>query len=96
MARGNWWECPICHTPNPPEMAVCVNTARHDADTESRYQRAIDGAAQILADVRAQLAAQTPEQAADAAYVPGGPSREEIAAKVRALRAQSRRVPRAA
>lgn len=65
----------------------------------ARYEQAIDEAAQILADVRAQLATQTPEQAADAAYVPGGPSREEIAAKIRALRARTqcaRRAPRAA
>jgi hypothetical protein len=62
----------------------------------ARYERAVDEVAQILADVRAQLGRQTPEQAADAAYVPGGPSREEIAAKVRALRAQPRRAPHAA
>lgn len=44
-------------------------------------------AGRVLAQARARIAAQTPEQAADAAYVPGGPTRDQLAAKVRALRA---------
>ncbi|WP_242908708.1 hypothetical protein [Actinomadura terrae] len=56
---------------------------------------AMRAAGQILAETRAQMAVMTPEQIADAAYVPGGPSREDLAEKVRALRAQTRRTSRA-
>ncbi|MFC5184410.1 hypothetical protein [Actinomadura harenae] len=55
--------------------------------TAPTYEQAVAAAAQILADARARLARQTPEQAAEAAYVPGGLSREELAARVRELRA---------
>jgi hypothetical protein len=53
-------------------------------------------AGRVLAQARARIAAQTPEQAADAAYIPGGPSREQLAARVRELRAQNRHADRAA
>lgn len=90
MARGTWWECPICHAPNPPEMATCVNTAQHDAGTETRYRQAISGAAQVLADARADMAAKPARQVAQEAWLPGGPSVDELEAKVRDLRARAR------
>ncbi|WP_433465741.1 hypothetical protein [Spirillospora sp. CA-128828] len=54
------------------------------------YEQAIDATAQILADVRHRIATLTPRQAAEEAYVPGGPSIEELETKIRRLRAQSR------
>lgn len=55
------------------------------------YEQAIAGAAQVIADTDAYMATRTPEQLADEAWLPGGPSREELAAKVRQLRARSAR-----
>lgn len=57
---------------------------------------AMRNAGRVLAQARARIAAMTPEEAADAAYVPGGPSRDQLAARVRELRAQTRRASRAA
>lgn len=51
---------------------------------------AINNAGQILANTWAHLATLTPQQWADEAYVPGGPTREELAARIRRLRAQAR------
>jgi hypothetical protein len=53
------------------------------------YDQAIAAAAQILADARARMATLTARQAAEEAYVPGGPSVEELEAKIRRLRAAS-------
>ena len=55
------------------------------------YEQAIKAAAQVIADTDAYMATLSPEQIADEAWLPGGPTREEIAAKVRQLRAQSAR-----
>lgn len=52
-------------------------------------EEAIAAAAQILADAYARMAGMTPEQIAAEAYQPGGPSREEIAARIRRDRGQS-------
>ncbi len=52
------------------------------------YEQAIQDAAHILAAARAHLATLTPEQAAAEAYSPGGPSIEELAARIRLLRAR--------
>jgi hypothetical protein len=58
------------------------------------YEQAIDAAATILArgrDERDRLAATGgPEAVAEAAYVPGGPPKEEIAAVYRQLQAETR------
>lgn len=54
------------------------------------YAEAIAAAAQVLVDARARIAALTPRQAATAAYVPGGPSVDELEAKVLRLRAETR------
>lgn len=60
------------------------------------YEDAVTAAAQILTDVRARMATLTPRQAAVEAYVPGGPSIDELETRIRALRAQPRRAVRAA
>lgn len=57
----------------------------------ARYEQAIDAAAQVLADVRARMAALTPRQAAEEAYVPGGPSVDDLEAKIQELRAHIQR-----
>lgn len=80
------WICPICGHANPAEMVVCERTMQHDEANAIRAKSMRD-AGRILADARARIARQTPEEAARAAYVPGGPSKEELAAKVRRLRA---------
>lgn len=49
-------------------------------------EQAIESAGAILARARADQASRTPAEAADAAFVPGGPSREEIEATIRARR----------
>lgn len=51
---------------------------------------AIAAAAWILAAARAERDAMTPDAAARAAYVPGGPSVAELAARIRAHRAAAR------
>ena len=54
-------------------------------------EQAIRNAAQVLARWRARTATLTDEQIVEEAYIPGGPSREVLLAKVRALRAKSPR-----
>ncbi len=51
---------------------------------------AIKSCAIVLAHCADELSRMTPEAVAEQAYVPGGPSREEIAAQFRALRDESR------
>ncbi len=51
---------------------------------------AIQSCAVVLAHCADELSRMTPEAVADQAYVPGGPSREEIAARFRALRDKTR------
>ena len=53
------------------------------------YEEAIAAAARVLADARARIATLTAEEVAREAYVPGGPSVEELAEKVRRLRAET-------
>ena len=53
------------------------------------YDEAISAAAAIYSRALTRMAYQTAEQIAEAAYVPGGPTRERLIAKVNALRAQS-------
>ena len=43
-------------------------------------EECLDAAAQLWADCIARTARMTPEQIADEAFVPGGPSKEDIAA----------------
>ncbi|WP_326646575.1 hypothetical protein OG884_18280 [Streptosporangium sp. NBC_01755] len=57
------------------------------------YDQAIGGAASILGRARGVRDSLTPEEAAERAYVPGGPSREEIAALIRQLRAETHTQP---
>lgn len=52
---------------------------------------AIRACARILAAAHAHMATLTAEEAALEAHVPGGPSVEELAAKIRKLRAESAR-----
>ncbi len=47
---------------------------------------AIEAAGRHLAAAYADLDAMTPEEAAAAAYVPGGPSIEELVDRIRAMR----------
>lgn len=49
-------------------------------------EQAIDGAGAILARARADQAERTPAEAARLAFVPGGPSEEEIEQRIRARR----------
>lgn len=83
---GKGWLCPICGHLNPADLAVCEKTMQHDEANAIRA-KAMRDAGQIFADACARIARQTPEEAARAAYVPGGPSVDELAAKVRRLRA---------
>ena len=53
------------------------------------YEEACRAAAAVLSRALTRIAYQTDEEAAEAAYVPGGPSREELAAKIRSLRITS-------
>lgn len=53
------------------------------------YEQAICNAARVLAAARMRIARLTPEEVAQQAYIPGGPSVEELAAKVRRLRAEA-------
>ncbi len=53
------------------------------------YEEAITAAAAIYSRALTRMAYQTAEQIADAAYVPGGPTREQLIAKVNELRAHS-------
>lgn len=48
-------------------------------------EQAVEAAAVTFAGICEQLSQQTPEQIAEAAYEPGGPSREELAAIAREL-----------
>jgi hypothetical protein len=48
--------------------------------------QAIEEAGAILARARADQADRTPAEAARAAFVPGGPSEEELEARIRARR----------
>lgn len=54
------------------------------------YAEAIADAAQVLADADMHMATLTARQAALEAYVPGGPSVDELEATVRRLRAETR------
>ncbi len=56
---------------------------------ETREQ-AIEAAAVTFAGICEQLSQQTPEQIAEAAYEPGGPSKEELADIARQLFAMGR------
>lgn len=51
---------------------------------------AIEAAGADLARARATRDSLTPEKAADLAYQPGGPTREELADRIRARRAAAR------
>lgn len=53
----------------------------------------ITAAAQLFAAARARRDSLSPEEAARQAYVPGGPSVEEIAALIRELRGEQRAAP---
>lgn len=55
------------------------------------YEEAVMAAGQILADACARMARLTPEQAALEAYVPGGPSVEELAERIRTMRERAAR-----
>jgi hypothetical protein len=55
------------------------------------YEQAIAAAAQVLVDARAHMARLTARQAAEEAYVPGGPSVDELETKIRHLRALTAR-----
>lgn len=55
-----------------------------------RYDQAVSAAARILGRARAKRDALSPEEAAGRAYVPGGPSVEEIAELIRQHRAEAR------
>jgi hypothetical protein len=48
-------------------------------------EEAIEAAAHTFAHICAQLSAKTPDEIAEAAYEPGGPSREELAEIARNL-----------
>lgn len=54
------------------------------------YEQAIDAAAAIYRAWQEEAAYQTAEEIADAALVPGGPSREELIARVHEMRAGHR------
>jgi hypothetical protein len=54
------------------------------------FDAAISAAAQILARARHRRDSLPPEEAAELAYVPGGPSREEIAEMIRQQRARAK------
>jgi hypothetical protein len=51
---------------------------------------AFDAAAQIYVDALATRDSKTPRQAAEDAYVTGGPTVEELEAEIRAQRAEPR------
>lgn len=53
-------------------------------------EEAIEAAAVTFAHICEQLSQKTPEQIAEAAYEPGGPSKEELADIARALFAMGR------
>lgn len=53
-------------------------------------EEAIEAAAFVFAHICEQLSQKTPEQIAEAAYEPGGPSKEELAAIARELFAMGR------
>lgn len=59
-------------------------------EVRARYDQAITAAARILGRGRARRDSLTPEEAAEEAFVPGGPSVEEIAALIRQHRAEAR------
>lgn len=63
--------------------------AARPAPTVIPREVAMRRAGQILANARARIARLSAEQAAREAYVPGGPSVEEIAAKIRAWRGET-------
>lgn len=86
--------CPHCGTQNDPARGS--NRCRNCQLPLGAYVAAVAGAAQILANVRARLATIPPRQAAEEAYVPGGPSVDELEARIRALRDRARPAARAA
>lgn len=91
------WICPVCGELNDATASTCVNTPTHDGEDDIAARAvAMRNAGLILAAARARLAASTPDQIAAAAHIPGGPSREQLAARVRELRDQTRRATRAA
>lgn len=55
------------------------------------YEQAVADVAQIFAQARARRDALSPERAAAEAYVPGGPSVDELTALIRDQRAAARR-----
>lgn len=86
--------CPSCGAENDPARGS--NRCRNCQMPLSAYEQAVAGAAQLLADVRHRIATIPPRQAAQEAYVPGGPPVEELETRIRALRDQTRRAARAA
>lgn len=91
------WICPVCGELNDATASTCVNTPTHDGEDDIAARAvAMRNAGRVLAAARARLAVVTPEQAAEQAHVPGGPSREQLAARVRQLRDQTRRAAHAA
>lgn len=52
---------------------------------------AIQAAGRELAHIKFQLATRTPRESAEAAFVPGGPSLDELEARIREIRGESRR-----
>lgn len=59
-------------------------------EVRARYDEATGAAARILGIARGRRDSLTPEEAAKEAYVPGGPSVEEIAELIRRHRAERR------
>lgn len=59
-------------------------------------EEAMRAAAAVYSRALTRIAHLTPEEAADAAYIPGGKSREELAELVRRLRAEHSACQRAA
>lgn len=55
---------------------------------ECTYDEAMDAAAEVLSRAYTRMAWMTAEEIADEAYLPGGPSREELIAQVHQLRAE--------
>lgn len=56
-------------------------------------QEAIAAAGRILARARADLLEKSPRESAEAAYVPGGPSVDELQARIRAWLSGTRDEP---
>ncbi|MQY04134.1 hypothetical protein [Actinomadura macrotermitis] len=77
--------------PSIDELEERIRALRAEQVAANAAKQSAAEAGQVLASARAHMARHTPRQAAEEAYVPDGPSAEELEERIRALRDKARR-----